>query len=407
VAIKTENELKTGYCCNVHGGTTLEEVKENLQRYACDVKQKVSPDKEMPVGLWLSESAISELGEDSPASISATHVFADWLAECGLDPFTFNGFPLGNFHQEVVKYDVYLPTWASQQRLDYTKKLAVVQSMLLERAGHQPKFQSISTLPLGWPPVPKGRLFDDGKAFLKECADNLHRLAQFLAEQKNERGNHVMVCIEPEPGCVFDTCRDIVRFFNEYLFDCSSKLRDQTMEHIGICHDVCHSAVMFEDQEEAVSAYKAAGIRIGKVQVSSAIKLAFDQNQDSNKTKLQQLAGFSEPRYLHQTSIRDESGARFYEDLSEALDKETSPSGEWRVHFHVPIFAESLGLIDSTQSEILAFLNSIQQHDVDVEHFEVETYAWNVLPKEHQHVADDLASGIAKELTWFRWQTDV
>ena len=36
----------------------------------------------------------------------------------------------------------------------------------------------------------------------------------------------------------------------------------------------------------------------------------------------------------------------------------------------------------------------------EVKHFEVETYAWNVLPKELQK--DDLAEGIADELIWLR-----
>ena len=33
-----------------------------------------------------------------------------------------------------------------------------------------------------------------------------------------------------------------------------------------------------------------------------------------------------------------------------------------------------------------------------VRHFEVETYAWNVLPKELR--TDDLAEGIAREILW-------
>jgi hypothetical protein len=34
----------------------------------------------------------------------------------------------------------------------------------------------------------------------------------------------------------------------------------------------------------------------------------------------------------------------------------------------------------------------------DCKHFEVETYAWNVLPEELR--VDDLAEGIAKEMQW-------
>jgi len=397
--------LKTGYCCNVHGGTTLEEVKLNLDRYACAVKQKVSPGNTMPIGLWLSQSAIAGLGVESQATKDATFEFGDWLAERGLDPFTFNGFPLGDFHQEVVKHDVYLPTWAEKSRLEYTQKLAVVQSMLLARSGESSELQTISTLPLGWPPVAKEVLFDEGREFLTECAVNLHSLARFLSKLKKDSGQNVMVCIEPEPGCSFDNCHEIVRFFNEYLLNCESKLADEILEHIGICHDVCHSAVMFEDQATAVKAYKEGGIQIGKVQVSSAIKVEFRQDDPQRETKLEQLAKFSEPRYLHQTSVRGlEPEARFYEDLSMAIENEPDPVGEWRVHFHVPIFAKRLGEIETTQSEIDAFLAAIRDHQMTVEHFEVETYAWNVLPEEHKSISGDLASGIAEEMKWFKNQ---
>ena len=96
-----ERDLKTGYCCNVHGGTTLEEVKSNLEQHACEVKRLVSPDVTMPIGLWLSQSATAGLGDESQAHVDATNSFGDWLAERGFDPFTFNGFPLGDFHQEL------------------------------------------------------------------------------------------------------------------------------------------------------------------------------------------------------------------------------------------------------------------------------------------------------------------
>lgn len=378
-------------------------MKQNLDRFACEVKQKVSPQNAMPIGLWLSQSAIAGLGDECQATKDATFEFGDWLVSRGFDPFTFNGFPLGDFHQEVVKHDVYLPTWAETSRLQYTKKLAVVQSMLLYRSGMKPGLQTISTLPLGWPPVAKGVLFDEGVEFLTQCAKNLHKLVMFLARLKQDYGNHVMVCIEPEPGCVFDNCHEIVRFFTEYLLNCDSKLADQTLEHLGICHDVCHSAVMFEDQATAVKAYKDAGIQIGKVQVSSAIKVGFLNDDPHRETKLAQLSQFSEPRYLHQTSIRDSgSEDRFYEDLSIAFEKEADPLGEWRVHFHVPIFAGQLGAIETTQNEIEAFLVAIEDHQVAVEHFEIETYAWNVLPEEHKSMSGDLASGIAEEMNWFK-----
>ena len=43
--------------------------------------------------------------------------------------------------------------------------------------------------------------------------------------------------------------------------------------HIRVCHDICHAAVMFEDQEEVLRKYAAAGIQVGKIQVSAALAM--------------------------------------------------------------------------------------------------------------------------------------
>lgn len=354
----------------------------------------------MPVGLWLSQSALAEMGDGGSGS-SVVNDFGDWLAEKGLDPFTLNGFPQGNFHQDVVKHDVYLPTWASDERLQYTKTLASVHSALLDRCGSE-GLQTISTLPLGWPSIEKSKLFCDGGDFLRQCAVNLKSLVEFLSELRREQGKHVMVCLEPEPGCVLDNCDDIVRFFSEYLLAGEDSAScDTVLDHLGICHDICHSAVMFEDQETAVAAYSDAGIRIGKVQVSAAVKADF-RNGESAKRQREQLASFAEARYLHQTAVRSGDETWFYEDLSEALRSQHVVDAQWRVHFHVPIFADVLGELSTTQDEIPAFLNAVSKHGLDIPHFEIETYAWNVLPEQHQSVAEDLASGIAEEIRWFQ-----
>ena len=130
--------MQIGYCGNVHPGRTIEEVKSNLVEYSLEVKKLVRPDEPMGIGLWLSATSAREL-DDQKALLD----FRDWLAEHGLLPFTLNGFPYGDFHQAVVKHDVYRPTWAEVQRLDYTVRLAEILNVLLP-AGVD---GTISTLP--------------------------------------------------------------------------------------------------------------------------------------------------------------------------------------------------------------------------------------------------------------------
>ena len=140
---------------------------------------------------------------------------------------------------------------------------------------------------------------------------------------------------------------------------------------------------------------------MGKIQLASALRVRFDDlGEEDRKAAVELLGRFAEPRYLHQTTTR--SGGRkvaFFDDLAGALDSHAGslPDGEWRVHFHVPLFADSFGQVESTMDQVLRVLE-LAGSGSSVRHFEAETYAWDVLPTEFK--CEELADGIAKELTW-------
>jgi len=385
-----------GYCTNVHPGVSLEQIKQNLERESLEVKRQVCPDSPMGMGLWLSSTATEEL-MDRDERIR----FRDWLQQRQLVPYTVNAFPAGDFHQPVVKRDVYLPTWADEARLDYTCRVATILTDLLPSGS----LGTISTLPLGWPTTNSQRLSSsDSEPFLRTCAENLRKAAMAFAELKEKHDVHLRLCIEPEPGCTLDSADDVIHFFERFLFqaDQSTNELSLTQRHLGVCHDVCHSAVMFEPQSVALDRYAQANIAVGKVQVSSAVEVNFDSMDVPTSTQaVSQLAAFAEPKYLHQTSIQNDGSTIFFEDLPLALDSigSETPAGTWRVHFHVPIHEASFGLIGSTQSQILECVQWFKNSPQPDCHFEVETYAWNVLPESLQ--PERLADGIAAEMKWF------
>ena len=286
--------------------------------------------------------------------------------------------------------------------------MATILTDLLPRGAHG----TISTLPLGWPSPTTSdgekldveKLGSDSVSFLTSCARHLIQTAIFLAELEEKHGVHLRLCIEPEPGCLLDRAEDVVAYFQRYLFDFDQQANNLPLlqRHLGVCHDICHSAVMFEPQAEALDQYAQAEIVVGKVQVSSAIEVNFDSmDADKAAQTLTQLAAFAEPRYLHQTSILADGVVRHFSDLPLALDSIGSdkPAGTWRVHFHVPIHEPALGLIHSTQSQILECVEWFKNSPQPDCHFEVETYAWNVLPASLQPAR--LADGIASEMNWF------
>lgn len=380
--------FSTGYCTNVHAGGTLREMRENLERHAVRVKALASPDRPMGIGLWLSAAAAQELAETRQVAD-----FRDWLAERGLVPYTMNGFPYGNFHEPVVKHRVYQPTWWEPARLAYTLRLVDILHEILPSGLEG----SISTLPIAW-----GTPCLDLEQ-TQATAQQLKLAAGHMHELEERTGRLIYLCLEPEPGCVFTFADDVVHFFQWQLLQGPDA--DVIRRHIRICHDVCHAAVMFEDQEDVLRKYRDAGIEVGKIQVSAALRMDLDAlpakevMQGAPAAATTQLKQFVEDRYLHQTVIRRGSDEQFYEDLPAAFASEgaTPITGEWRVHFHVPIYLKKFGLLESTQEQISSCLQAARQYS-SCQHFEVETYAWGVLPKELQHA--ELAAGIAQELKW-------
>ncbi len=382
-----------GYCTNVHAGASFDEMRTNLLRFAVPIKQRVSPGAPMGVGLWLSCDA-ANYALANPAALSDLQ---SWMQGLGLVVYTLNGFPYGNFHQPIVKTKVYEPNWTTQARYDYTLTLARVLAKLLPEGAQG----SISTLPLGWPGL-TGDSDADLHRVKSAAAGRLHDLIHQLARVELDTGRHIHIDLEPEPGCILDTAPKLVGFFQQYLFDSPDDV--SVRGYLRVCHDVCHSAVMFEPQAEALATYRSAGVSVGKAQLSSAVRVPFDEMDQSERAEaLKALMSFREDRYLHQTCIREANGrTTLYSDLPDAIEAYnagTVSGGEWRVHFHVPVYLDRFGPIQTTQSEIGAFLNALRPEDA-LHHFEVETYAWNVLPESLQR--EELADGIAEELAWIR-----
>ncbi|MEE9404567.1 MAG: metabolite traffic protein EboE [Algisphaera sp.] len=391
-----------GYCTNVHPGANLAQLKANLDRFAVPIKQSVSPDAPMGVGLWFPAAAAQEVlaAPNGPADLKA------WLAHRGLLVYTLNGFPHGNFHQPVVKDAVYLPHWAQRDRLNHTRDLITLLAALLPDGAEG----SISTLPLAWPAHVGGSLTADPD-FAPAAAANLTQLVHELARIELTTGHHIHLDLEPEPGCLIHNSTTLVDFFEDHLLGTADQV--SVLGYLRVCHDVCHAAVMFEDQQTALNNYRSAGIKVGKVQLSSALHIPFGtMNHDERTAARNQLALFAEPRYLHQTSIRKSDGTlETFNDLPAALDAHPQPDHEWRVHFHVPVHQKNMGaqgVLSTTQSDIPQLLKALAPED-ETHHFEVETYAWNVLPHDssnddHNTAENDntLIQGIANELTWVR-----
>jgi len=382
----TLSRLPLSYCTNVHPGQTVEEVIDGLTTYSAEVQRLLA--FPMAAGLWLSAAVARELSENR----EQLERLAQALWQHDLCCYTLNTFPYGDFHSARVKEQVYLPDWTSSARINYTEQCAAILGQLLPDAGEG----SLSTVPLG------GRMNPQAADFHAVCFSHLIRMAKYLHHLYETTGRRIRLGLEPEPMCEMSgtlqwTLPVFERLFRQAeALGCESVVR----EYIGLCFDVCHQAVEFEDVEESLEQIVQRGIRINKVHITNAVELL---NPSENMAGRQALRQFVEPRYLHQTYARFSDG-RIETRLDLALDDiDCQPADDfmkaesWRVHFHVPIFAESLGALRTTRPELAVALRKIAALSY-APHLEVETYTWPVMPDESADESASLADRIAQEL---------
>ena len=399
-------DLQLTYCTNIHPANGWAAVLENLRRYALPLKAALAPDRPFALGLRLSGAESRELLEADRLAR-----FADFLEEHGLAIGLLNGFPYGPFHRQPVKADVHAPDWRTSERVAYTKRLIRILAHLLpDGAGG-----GISTNPLSYKPWFGNRV---GEAAWEAFTRNVADVAGALVEARRTSGKTLHLDIEPEPDGVIETSAGMVGFFEDHLLrrgvpmlagaiGCApSEAEAMLREHVRVCWDTCHVAVAYEEPAEVLARYEAAGLQVGRVQVSSALEVPLPSDPDPASRAGQAararvadaLAPFAESVYLHQVIQKNRDGRlRAYPDLDAALPHIGDPeAAAWRIHFHVPIFAEDFGLFGSTQAGILQTLELLHERPF-TRHLEIETYTWDVLPP---RLKRPLAEMTRREFTW-------
>ncbi|MCC7250304.1 metabolite traffic protein EboE [Hyphomicrobium sp.] len=382
------------YCTNIHEGETWAEIESALHRYLPEVKRAISPDAPMGVGLRLSAVAARELSR--PKALTR---FAQFLDDGGFYIFTINAFPYGGFHGRRVKERVYEPDWRTPDRLRFTIEAANLLAALLPEgvAG------SVSTVPGAFranatTPVDVAAIVEA----LVHAAAALHRI-------RETSGKTIALAVEPEPACLLETTEEAIRFLQDEVFSARSAAlfaslvgttpacaEDALRRHVGLCFDVCHSAVAFEDTAVTLDAVRAAGIGIAKLQLSSALRA-----EGSASDFERWLSRFDDGIYLHQTVERRDGILTRHVDLPEAFAaaRRGEAGGEWRVHCHVPVFLAHYEELGSTQANLREALALCREREV-AQHLEIETYTWGVLPPGAR--TGDIGSDIIRELQWVR-----
>ncbi|MCE5279280.1 MAG: metabolite traffic protein EboE [Planctomycetaceae bacterium] len=385
--IRSKPPLHLTYCLNVHPGETWAENLTSIATSAIAVRDRLGWTEPFGLGLRLSARAAGELLEGDRLG-----EFRRFLGDNGLYVFTINGFPYGQFHKTAVKQDVYRPDWRQESRLTYTLQLADILAGLLGEG----VTGSISTVPGSY------KSWISGASQVQTMVANLAAAAMHLDELRARTGREICLALEPEPDCYIETTDEAIAFFAGPMKETGAAWleaggRDERSaaeilaRHVGLCFDTSHMAVEFEDIGQSLDALTAAGVRVAKIHLSSA--LSAGPGVDAPAA----LAAFDERVYLHQVKVRAASGAVLsYNDLPDALDS-ADPSAQWRVHFHVPLFFSGRGDLEPTTAQLIEALPRRIAAGT-TEHLEIETYTFGVLPPDL--AAPDLPAALAREYEW-------
>lgn len=387
------------YCTNIHSARGVRAVQESVQHIVEQLRNDRMRDTPFPIGLRLSNSETCELTREDGVLLRQ---FRQWCDENSIAIACINGFPFGDFHGARVKDDVHHPDWSTRDRVDYTIRLASILAELPHATNHA----GISTSPLSY--APWSTHDAQSRAHMTR---NIVTAAVEFAKLSRRHDCDLHLDIEPEPDGVLATSGDLIRWFEQEALPAagevfttelglnSAEADREFRQRLAVCLDTCHAAVEHESPEDVINAYVRAGMRIGRIQASSAIRVRIDdQPQRAHvRTSLETL--LNSP-YLHQTVSKcDDGTTQRWPDLPEALDDlDAARPGEWCIHFHVPLFHAGAAPLAATQDHTATLIKlAVEQRLTDI--IEAETYTWSVLPPELQI---GLAESIGRELDWIR-----
>jgi hypothetical protein len=387
------------YCTNIHAGESWSEHFQALREHIPAVKKAVCPNASFGIGLRLSNTASLELSKEENLTL-----FLQWLSENDCYVFTMNGFPYGGFHHTRVKDQVHAPDWTTNDRVQYSIRLFRILAAILPEGLDG----GISTSPLSYKHWHKDESALSGT--MEKATWNVLIVLEQLVQIKRNSGKTLHLDVEPEPDGLIENGPQFLDWYNNYLLPMGivyikdrfnvndEQARTMITDHIRLCYDVCHFAVGYEDHASIIKKLFASEIQIGKIQISAALKASLPQDDESRSFVTQAFHQFNESVYLHQVIAKNKNGELSrYPDLPEALNNQTDASAiEWRAHFHVPLFVQDYGALQSTQSDIREVL-SIHKQSPLTTHLEVETYTWEVLPEE---LKLPLAESITREMKW-------
>ena len=387
------------YSTLVHPGDTWPEMWNSLTTYVRRSRSASAP----------TSPSASRCGCRMPRPTSSSNnaperaKLKSFLADNDLYLYTVNAFPFGPFKNQIVKEQVYEPDWRGEERARYTMHVADI----LADVGAVNVNPSIQSPPLGFKPRVTG------PDVVEAYAANIRRLAVHLHRLRERTGRTVTLAVEPEPACFLETTDETVDFFTRVLRSEKSltalgrdlgtnadEARTILRRHIGTVYDICHQAVEYENISVSLQKLVDNDIPVFKLQEAAAMQVP-----KVTPAAVAELRKWADSVYLTQTiEKKDGKLNRFLnlEDAIAAYEKDPGGEREWRIHFHVPVFLESLGEHFKTTRFAIAEALAFHRKNPLSAQLEIETYTWDVLPSHLK--TGDIVDYVTLELEWVKSQ---
>ena len=218
----------------------------------------------------------------------------------------------------------------------------------------------VSTAPLtykAWMPRP-------GRRAWPVMTRNVARVAAALVEARGT-GAMIHLDIEPEPDCLLETSAETIDFFEQWLLPVGGETLRQEhgltldeaqgalLDHVRVCFDCCHFAVEYEDPAAALDRFHDAGIGIGRVQLSSALDVPLPASAAARSADRRTPASLRRrdlPAPGHRPPRR--RAPSLFRSRRRPRHRGRDRDDEWRIHFHVPLFASDYEGLGSTQDYV-------------------------------------------------------
>lgn len=378
------SKYKITYCSNIFKNNTIKNLIKNIQVYTKNINKLTS--------LCFSKNLATELKKNQNLNKIKT-----FLKRKKCIVAFINGFVYKNFHKKNIKEFIYYPDWTNCKRLIYTKDLIYISQKFLIFE----KCINISTNPISY----NEWVYKNKKYILVKSINNIFIILKLIIKIKQFKKLDININIEPEPFCLLSSIKDFIIFYTDYLRPILTKKIKNNLKfkkktalfyinkHLNLCLDLCHASVVYDDQIKLLKILLKKKIKIGRVQVSSALKI-----KKFNKEIIKTLNFLNKSPFLHQSYMIIKEKIIKKKDFKNVSLNDLFKAEEVRIHCHVPIYIKEFSKdIYTTNFDIINTINFLKYYFKKIKIFEIETYTYNIIYKNNNKI-----KSIIKEYTWLK-----